>query len=432
MIDGGLVSYGPYGGGGVPDQWGSQGPDPGQEPPARHEHQSPPGRGGRSQAAMSLRTSYVVDDTVVRVSGQGMAAYSLADGTEQWAKQAPSGQEVCTASPEIVTSAGKPVAGVVYSSPDLGQDGGCGRVAAVDSTSGEELWAFESNDDVVVPGSAAVAASDGTIYATALNPGSVLAIDVETGEVAWTQPVPPDDCATGDIAVGDGVVLAVAPCLVGDSGQHLVALDADTGDVSWTEEFELRSAIRVARIVSATPPVLHLPHDTGRGGELRVLGDGGSPQDVVPAPDQGLELQLHPVAPQGSDDATFPVAIVDGMLIAVSALDARRPQDVVAFDLTTGERVWTRELPDGLHTMARSTDPAQVVLVGYQGSDRARMFTVDPRDGSVTPGDTLGSPPQGHQVAAVRYLVAGETLLRLREGDSELTSGPAVVAFRAS
>jgi alcohol dehydrogenase (cytochrome c) len=121
-------------------------------------------------------------------------------------------------------------------------DGG-DNVYAIDASTGEVIWTYEPHlppdplGEVICCGwdNRGVAIGDGMVYVSQLN-GDQVALDQETGKVAWTTPV---------VKPGQGYSITSAPLFyngtiyVGGSGGEygirgrLTAIDAKTGKIKW-------------------------------------------------------------------------------------------------------------------------------------------------------------------------------------------------------
>src|SRR5690606_7298714 len=95
--------------------------------------------------------------TLVRISGVGISGYNMTDGKSKWNISAPGGAQVCSGTREAPDG----VAAIIY-----GTDGYCTTVAAVDVTTGKQLWTtnVKVNDSKFPPRYGSVAAGQGKIW----------------------------------------------------------------------------------------------------------------------------------------------------------------------------------------------------------------------------------------------------------------------------
>jgi len=126
----------------------------------------------------------------------------------------------------------RPTAGFVTSSPAVGRDGTVyvgsfdGALHALDPRTGEDRWAFQTEDHVYAspalgPGAVYIASADGSVYA--LDRQGRLRWRYDTGDTVRSSPV------LGRAPRGDGRIL-----YVGSANGILYALDAKTGRRRWS------------------------------------------------------------------------------------------------------------------------------------------------------------------------------------------------------
>ena len=110
------------------------------------------------------------------------------------------------------------------------------HVSAVDLRTQEPLWEPVQLDDVSRTG----VTVDGDLAFVGANSGTVAAIDLDTGDVAWRQEL--DVALVTPLAAAEGLVLAG---LQGDRDTQpvIVALDAATGEEAWRYEPTATSAV---------------------------------------------------------------------------------------------------------------------------------------------------------------------------------------------
>ena len=153
--------------------------------------------------------------------------------------------------------------------------------------------------------------------------GVIAALDPQTGEEIWKREtrVPMHSAPTSS----GGRVFAVS------DDNELFALDADTGEVLWTYQ----GIVETARMLTAPSPAVVgetviAPFASGELVALRVQNGGVLWQDALSSAGQ-----LTPLATL-NDIAAGPV-IADGYVIATAQSGV-----ISAFDLRTGQRVWTQ------------------------------------------------------------------------------------------
>ncbi len=223
-----------------------------------------------------------------------------------------------------------------------------GRVSAHALSDGDEIWAtrlrgveFEARNDSFIPFigrgdrvltfGGAVAWDNGRIFAHS-GGKFIVALDAETGEEIWRQTaLTPFHTAP---TIADGRVF------LGTDDNELIALDAQDGEVLWT----YRSIAETARLITAPSPAVL--------GET-VLAPFTSGEIVALRAQNGTVLWSDSLTRTGgltplssiNDIAASPVILGD------RAYALSHSGIMAAFDLRSGEQVWT--LPaGGLHAPA--------------------------------------------------------------------------------
>jgi len=119
--------------------------------------------------------------------------------------------------------------GMATASEDEGADGtiyigsGDGSVYAIDSSSGDVEWEFETDDEI----RSSPTVADGTVYIGS-NDGSVYALSADSGDLEW------EFETDGDVDSSPTIVDDTL--YIGSDDNYVYALSADSGDVEW--EFE--------------------------------------------------------------------------------------------------------------------------------------------------------------------------------------------------
>ncbi len=227
---------------------------------------------------------------------------------------------------------------------------GANRVIAMDAESGKTIWTYKvrvsnkgksrrgrrgiieivsnplavrdtgGKDKEAVGGGIAVA--DGRVYVTS-GFGVVLALNAVTGEEIWRHRTytPMHSAPTVD----NGRLFAIS------DDNELFGMNADTGEVLWTYQ----GIVETARMLTSPSPavlddVVVSPFSSGEIVALRVENGGVLWQDALSA-----SGNLTPLATL-NDIASGPV-LADGYVFA-----ATQSGTFAAFDLRTGQRVWTQ------------------------------------------------------------------------------------------
>ena len=240
-----------------------------------------------------------------------------------------------------------------------------GRVFTIDAAStlratsaeGAPLWSLDLVPARDRPGEAiggGLAYGDGTLFATTAF-GRLLAVDPATGAVRWDQKL--DATGTGDPLYRDGLVYLVA----GDTTAW--AIEAEDGRVRWRNE----GVGDVRNLAGGPAPAAaggRVAFAFGTGEIQTVFAEGGLPRwsAFVAGRRPGTAIGLV-------DDITGGPVIADGRLYAANAAGR-----LAAFDLESGERLWTAE--EGAFD---TIWPAGGSL--FLVNDRNELLRLDARDG---------------------------------------------------
>ncbi|NEU58171.1 PQQ-binding-like beta-propeller repeat protein [Halorussus sp. MSC15.2] len=304
--------------------------------------------------------------------------------------------------------------GEVWSSPAVadgtvfvGSDDG--RAYAVDATTGDELWRFDTGKSV---GYGSPAVADGTVFVPSQNGGSVVALDAETGDERWRYSIGPmhTDYYVHGPTVADGTVY------VGNSGGSVNGIDAETGEERWLARWVPRGVRSTPAVVGDTVyaasingrEILALDAATG---ERRWVERAGEPQDA---------RYGGTSSPAVAGDAVY-VGRGDGQVVALSAAD--------------GSVRWRTDTDGPV-----DSSPAVADGTVYVGSYDENVYALDATDGTIrwtyrTGGEVLSSPAVADGVVyvgsgdGVLYALdagSGEEVGRIAVG-TWIRSSPAVV-----
>lgn len=246
-----------------------------------------------------------------------------------------------------------------------------GRVYALDLSAGDLLWTAEVDGRIDTP----PAASNGRVYVIAANRSTgavrVVALEADSGEVAWS-------FARAGGGFGTGLSVAGGTVVVGTADRLVRGLDAGSGEERWAGRARtLFSPLTAPAFVDGEVVIA----DAAAG--LYVLdGDTG---------DRLWDFQFDAQVERGA-----PV-VVDGLILL--GLDDGR---LAAVDRGTRNLVWEgRTGPGGLGPIAAGPG---VVLVSKGGKEGGLVaFRHDPRGRRISvPSPTVLDLP----MALVRYAVA--------------------------
>ncbi|WP_030961885.1 PQQ-binding-like beta-propeller repeat protein [Streptomyces sp. NRRL S-378] len=247
---------------------------------------------------------------LVRVRTDALFLYN-GEGRRAGGRAAPPGTAFCALSRTIAHDVGLVAA---ERAP-----GGCGtRVSAVDLKQDKELWARDlpaappadgDTPPVVVVDATAVVVADGTL----------LGLDLRSGEERWRMPVPAG-CRARALDGAADRVLYVEDCPGAGTGTaRLTSLDPRTGTPAWQTPLRAGPSAEL-RMLSARPIALRA------GDAVRLFDDAGRERGSVPVAGPKEDLLAEPGPLVSGDLLVLPVR---GKVPGVSA-----------YSLRDGRRAW--------------------------------------------------------------------------------------------
>jgi outer membrane protein assembly factor BamB len=380
---------------GGPDRMGvGVGPAPGY----RTAWESPHPAGG-PRNAYGLSAPIVIDGAAVAVGPEEIVAVDLATGDTAWTVERALGPPVA---PAAMSADGRDLllftdgwghgprdaegaapGAPASPAPEGPIPEGSSRLVAVSIPDGEEVWAVDlpdvSRTGVTRVGSLAVV---GTID------GTVIAVDVTNGEVAWTGDV--GGYLDVSLAADDASVLV--PVRRGaETALQLVSLAADDGTERWRYTPPTPSAFISAPSLSTDTAYVALADYTVRAvsladgverwtghmnwgviGSPPVLADGA----VYVADLRGQVYRFDAETGERAWDhplntdvvRTTPVAVGEWLVVGTAA------GEIVAFEAETGDAVWRAPIGSG---PVRGLAPGGDVLVAVRGGADAGLIALE-------------------------------------------------------
>ncbi|MFG2332722.1 PQQ-binding-like beta-propeller repeat protein [Streptomyces sp. NPDC048604] len=314
--------------------------------------------------------AWLVDDTLVRSRYDAVTAFDARTGKERW-EYAPPGQEhVCAVS----RRADGFVALIARGNRDTGP--GCTTVAALDLTTGRELWhtprapadQTESLTDLVAVGGGIAVLRDADdkwileTYRPAV-PGTeaLRAFDLRTGAPRWKAAVP-KGCVPERVAAGQRHVVAVLTC--DRTELRLAAFAPADGTQKWTVPLGTRPTPGTDAQVTvlATEPLVVQVGGTAEGtpGAYLAFGEDGKARGRIGTTGAHGRIPSH-------DPAR--VAIADGRLFAAARGKSGKTyiDRVVAFDLEDGTEVWRHDEAVSSPVLALDVTGGRVTALAARG-----------------------------------------------------------------
>jgi outer membrane protein assembly factor BamB len=310
-------------------------------------------------------------DVLVLAAGRQVAGYGVADGSKRWA--VPLSGDVCAAS--------KLVAGgrVAVLHGETGVE--CGRVQVIDVQRGAAVWQrtlprWDSSGDK----DTSVVIADGVVAAQREDEG-INAFRLRDGKPLWQRIGLVEGCLYSGL--GGGEALVAEQVCRGGLTTAVQSLFAANGKARWTRV--LGEDVGVAGIFSTDPVVIGT--DDGYGGEaeqVMMLDKAGVPMGRVKL---GKESKVQCAM---GEPAWCGGIVVSGTTAYVRVqVGSFSGENVVAYDLTSGRRLWKSDLPDQAELVPVGMDGGRLIAAhppiparkrGYKGEANT-VVALDPRTG---------------------------------------------------
>ncbi|MGW0645398.1 outer membrane protein assembly factor BamB family protein [Streptomyces badius] len=308
---------------------------------------------------------WITGGIVAKAMYRTVSGYSLEDGSRKWSLRLPA--DVCAA-PTRPTADGKIVIGLLTDTSADAEEN-CDKLQMIDLATGEAGWSVTIdravNNDMLRYVIMAISGDVVTIGGL----GRAAAYRVSDGKRLWDKL--PGPCEVEGFA-GGAVMLASVDCPAqpkGEAGKEVRRIDPVTGRTLWT--YEVRKDWNVDAFYSVDPPVIFLRNGPLVGGTsaIAVLNDDGTirsqpvpggdaPEGLCPGKERELGWNLDICMGAAVDTDT------DTLYVATK----RRPaggsfaNDVIAFDMNTGEKRWKVPSPATQTLMPLRVEDGKVLM----------------------------------------------------------------------
>jgi outer membrane protein assembly factor BamB len=365
------------------------GDDPGASPPPRKNALMKLWQ-VRVDAGLGL-SAWPKPSRLVLNDGSGIHGHDARGGRKLWDLRAPAGAgSVCTTSPEPNDQG---IGAAIFTT----RRDGCALVAAFDVGSGEVLWSKRLGRDA--SGAAPTVAVGPTVLTVVRGCGDVRRFSARNGDALRSPRPRAADC--GDKAAQTARTIVVA------SARRLSVYDAETATRQWSrpvvDDFELRGVIADDPLALQVEDGIEFVQTYDRTGKpSRRIGEGMKLTNGNPWIDRG------------------------GLLAAKSAVlvaGLEGEPGFSAYDLRTGERLWTYNRP-GVQPLG--IDDGKVLAVaGEQGTGKGlRLLSLGLRDGAARTAGAI--PGSTGDIAIVPFAWDAARLYVLRRS----LEGASVAAYR--
>lgn len=318
----------------------------------------------RFQTGDSVWYRHVVADGIVYAAGSALVALDMATGRPRWRRK--------------IRLSGDPVAaaGRLYVWTRHPAWSGRATLVTLDAASGEKLWTFQPEGDVLD----ADPVLAGEVVLTSSGQGSIHALDPATGAVKWSHRAGAEHDHLRMVRAGP-TVYAVST----DGNVH--ALDALSGDLRWTS--------RVAGTVGSHPVV---------AGEVLYIGVSEGATYALDAA-TGKPLWTFQ-AKRDLPSYIWSAAVADGLLCLAGA-DGR----LYALDTTTGRVHWSLPLAKGHGAGARGRGAGPVAAHGtiHVTDHEGTLHALDAATGTVRSKFRIGGTAATNPVVGDRFVYVGSS-----------------------
>ncbi|MCF2528677.1 PQQ-like beta-propeller repeat protein [Yinghuangia sp. KLBMP8922] len=287
----------------------------------------------------------------------------------------------------------------------------CNQVGLVDLATGQKAWGIEfsgapsegsterrfadATDDIPMSLTA-----DKLVLAVE---STVMGLNVADGKPAWSQVAKKDRRINALLASPDGVLVAMEEMLSDNSA--VAKLDVGTGAAAWTTDTTYGKVQQMFPI-SVKPAVFVTSYEASPSKlayEIVTVDDTGKVGPRIPQAGTWGKINFEDNEWGHLDGMpTFNMAVVDGVLYALTESETGNKRGLAAFDLGTGSMKWNKPAPgkaaDAFHFTLAGADPAAGVC-GVSGDGYSAKVTVGvhcwDKNGSVTTVADLPQPPEG-------------------------------------
>jgi outer membrane protein assembly factor BamB len=369
--------------------------------------------------AATVVGSWLVDNkAIVRGDTGALKAYDAESGRSLWTFGVPGqGASICGMSQLAIRKIGI----VQY-----GGAGNCDTVAAIDTDSGKSIWTQTIGTAPGAPAGATPTMSMGGDVVAGQAGTSVTVWGAADGKQLWTVDLaksnPP--CQLTQLGVKGAYVTLVEDC---GSGPVVVMKDSHTGNDLWHAPLppDGLNGAQITLVQAAFPTIVHVLSQGGAQpfDKYYTFDAKGKAQPPIAGNGDFGTLNLN-VGPQGQQ---HPLPHIQDTTFVAPTADKDSSSSLVAFDLTSGTKLWQAPATTTGPVTVAAVDANKVtVFDGGAPGAPARLLAFATKGGTPTAsgvGDELGSDWSGPAAAAY---VAGDRLIVLPAAPEK---GADVLAF---
>jgi outer membrane protein assembly factor BamB len=319
--------------------------------------------------------SWGFDGTVVRARFDGLIAYDVATGHQRWTFPVPGQQVLCGMSRHLAGGVGL----VAYAL----ESQTCDQVAAIDTTTGRQLWTRKLTGSGL-PSSVTADVFDVAGQTALLRTATGIdGVDVRTGVKRWSQRagmIGFYQCWFNRVTGGTDQVLTEVECPLHPPSLRM--LDAATGRQRWDFPVPSQAQSVNVTLLSASPAVVHVQESGLRGTEsVLSLDDAGRTRATIPMTGGADQYETTDYGFRAVPVRRLIVG--GGVLVAVDRPSAGTYQ-LVGFDLADGHRAWSYGLGSD-SVQAIQLDGARLLAL-TDSSSQPQLRTLTIADGKAQGG----------------------------------------------
>ncbi|MCT2586758.1 PQQ-like beta-propeller repeat protein [Actinophytocola gossypii] len=367
---------------------------------------------GEAPEAIRMVDHWVTEQHLVRRLPGRVAAYDLKSGDVAWEfplegtmeDHCPSSQEHSESRVALLRSTEDP--------DKAGYE--CGTLTVLDISTGKEVFTTDlppvGRTEVNTPDVPVVFGERVVIPSEA----GVRVLDLGTGEVR-AMPNPENPCVSTKVGLFGETLLAQAECEEGDTDSvRLRAFDANL-DMMWEWEVppgEDGDALPVYGVLSLDPLVVEVGHSGREHQLMRVHPESGETVPIEDYDGGAVRGGFMSACNQYAIGTCELARVVDNKVILTTAPQQINPNtpeaspgmqstefrnELVAFDLDTGEEAWRTGMVDGraLSLVPTADDSVAAYQPMNPNGSKGIVFSVDPATGDLTPLVPIGQ--QAHE-----------------------------------
>ncbi|MFF6995629.1 PQQ-binding-like beta-propeller repeat protein [Streptomyces sp. NPDC008313] len=333
---------------------------------------------------------WITGESAVKAAYKQLFAYGVEDGRPSW-DPITFPQKIC-ATTRQTTSDDRIV--IAYMS-GVSDHAKCDRLVAVDLATGERAWTGKVTESGLFDSAISIGLTITGDTLMVARSQSATAYDMKTGKKRYDLKKYGQDCYPSAFAGGEKLI-AVASCAISTKNEHdeVRELDPATGKAKWTKKFP--KDWKINRVYSVAPLVLYLTDEDGaqKGWNITTLKNDGTVRSQADikgkfAVECGWGAGLVP------DLQTCSGVVADANTLYLPTLVDSGPNEVVAVSLESGKERWRVKSPADAAMTPLRRDGTNLVAYVHPPSGAGGRVVALPTTGSSHKTTKLLQNPEG-------------------------------------